>query len=359
MWEWTNCPPSIRFRTIRALSGGVTWNDCSSPRVLVCPCDTGQTPQIRWVMNQASRGSLPCRMISNPRNRVPELQASFTLPFSTSTSMRRCPSMRGIGSITTRFAMGSPSRLYRSVRWPYLLFLLVALPLRRLQHGVPHDGRAGDGRQPDADLVRRHVAVRELDVGELRVERGEVVRPAVLGAPDARGADLDAPGLLGVPARFRALRPRLGALAPHLVEAVPEGLLLRSELLHEAAAVEVGAARAVVVDLPAVEHLRATMGVELGHLPHGQHVDHRADEPLRVHRAARQVDDLPLHVEELVDALDPARVARRRRHAAVHRAGADGDDRLRVAAHLLRDVRHLPAADHPVARHGGDSPLDH
>ena len=78
--------------------------------VLVCPWETGQTPQMRWVMNQASRGSLPCRMISKPRNRVPELQASLTLPFSSSTSMRRCPSMRGIGSITTRFAMGSPSR---------------------------------------------------------------------------------------------------------------------------------------------------------------------------------------------------------------------------------------------------------
>src|SRR5512139_1649386 len=303
MWEWTNCPPSIRFRTIRALSGGVTLNACSSPMVLVCPWETGQTPQIRWVMNQASRGSRPCRMISKPRNRVPELQASFTFPFSTSTSMRRCPSMRGIGSITTRFAMGSPSRLRRPARWPYLFILPAALPLRRLQHGVPNDGRARDGRQPDADLIRRHVAVREGDVGELRVERREVVRPPVLGAPDARGADLYAPGLLGVQARFRALRPRLEALAPHLVETVPEGLLLRAEPLHEAAAVEVGAPRAVVVDLPAVEHLRAALVVELRHRPHREDVDHRADEPLRVHGVAREVDDLPLHVEELVDAL--------------------------------------------------------
>src|SRR3972149_1809959 len=305
MWEWTNCPPSIRFRTIRALSGGVTLNAFSSPRVLVCPWETGQTPQIRWVMNQASRGSRPCRMISKPRNRVPELQASFTLPFSTSTSMRRCPSMRGIGSITTRFAMGSPSRTFLfTVRWLFLL-RLVAFPFHRLQHGVPGDGGAGGDRQADADLVRRQVPVRQGDVGELRVERGEVVRPVVLGAPQARRADLDAPRLLRVPARLRALRPRLGALAPQLVQAVPLRLLLRAELLHAAAAVEVGAARAVVVDLPSVEHLRASLAVEVGGLPHRGDVDHRADEPLRVHRAAREVDDLPLHVQRLIDPQDP------------------------------------------------------
>src|SRR3990172_3936790 len=121
MWEWTNCPPSIRFRTIRALSGGVTLNAFSSP-------------------------------------------------------MRRCPSMRGIGSITTRFAMGSPSRTFLfTVRWLFLL-RLVAFPFHRLQHGVPGDGGAGGDRQADADLVRRQVPVRQGDGGELRVERGEVVR---------------------------------------------------------------------------------------------------------------------------------------------------------------------------------------
>src|SRR5512134_693904 len=354
MWEWTNWLPSIRFRTIRALSGGFTWKESSSDRVLVCPWETGQTPQILCVTNHASRGSLPFRMISNPRKSVPELQASLTFPFSTSTSIRRCPSMRGIGSMTTRLAMGSPSRvMWVGLRVPFLLLLRP----HRLAHRVSGDGRArGDG-DPDPDLVGGEIPVRQGHVGQLPVIGGKLVEPLDLRAPDAQAADLDAPRLLRIPARLGALRPRLRPLAPDRVEAVAQRLLLRPEHLHEMPGVEVRAARAVVVDLPAEEHLRPAVPVEVGSLAGGQEIDDRADHPLGIDGTAREVDDLPLHVERLVDPQDPARIGRRRGHPAVHGAGPDGDDGLCVTADLPGDVEHLATADHPVAGDRRDAAL--
>ena len=67
-----------------------------------------QTPQILCVKIHASRGSLPFRMTSIPRHIVPDDQASFTTPPSTSTSMRRCPSIRVTGSIVIRWLIGNP-----------------------------------------------------------------------------------------------------------------------------------------------------------------------------------------------------------------------------------------------------------
>ena len=68
---------------------------------------TVQTPQIRWVKAQASRGSRPCMMISIPRNWVEVAQALAIRPFSAWASIRRCPSIRVMGSTTTRvLAMG-------------------------------------------------------------------------------------------------------------------------------------------------------------------------------------------------------------------------------------------------------------
>ncbi len=61
------------------------------------------TPQKRCVMAHASRGSRPSSTTSSPRHIWPEAQAFLTLPPSTSQSMRRCPSMRVIGSIVMRF----------------------------------------------------------------------------------------------------------------------------------------------------------------------------------------------------------------------------------------------------------------
>src|SRR3990167_6569699 len=80
----------------------------STARTEAMACTVVQTPQKRWVMAQASRGSRPSRICSTPRHMVPEAQASVTLPPSTSQSIRRWPSMRVIGSMTMRLPMGSP-----------------------------------------------------------------------------------------------------------------------------------------------------------------------------------------------------------------------------------------------------------
>src|SRR5512139_2440071 len=61
---------------------------------------------MRWAKAQASRGSRPRRMISMPRTMVPAEYALVILPLaSVSASMRRWPSMRVMGSTTTRCAV--------------------------------------------------------------------------------------------------------------------------------------------------------------------------------------------------------------------------------------------------------------
>ena len=62
-----------------------------------------QTPHDRCTKCWASLGSLPWRINSIPRNICPELQAFLTLPPSTSTSIRRWPSILVIGSIVILF----------------------------------------------------------------------------------------------------------------------------------------------------------------------------------------------------------------------------------------------------------------
>ena len=85
-----------------ALSGTSSPSAFSTLRTEVMACTVVQTPQMRWVKAQASRGSRPCRMVSMPRHMVPLDQAFWTVPPSTSTSMRRCPSIRVMGSIVMR-----------------------------------------------------------------------------------------------------------------------------------------------------------------------------------------------------------------------------------------------------------------
>src|SRR5512143_1781250 len=78
----------------------------STERTEAMPCTRVQTPQMRWAKAQASRGSRPRRMISMPRTMVPAEYAWVILPLaSVSASMRRCPSMRVMGSTTTRCAV--------------------------------------------------------------------------------------------------------------------------------------------------------------------------------------------------------------------------------------------------------------
>ncbi len=91
--------PRMRFLMIRPLSGGVAPKAASRARAEAVAWAIGQTPQTRWVIKTASRGSLPVRMISIPRKRVPMLRAPITRPSSTSTSTLRWPSILVTGSI--------------------------------------------------------------------------------------------------------------------------------------------------------------------------------------------------------------------------------------------------------------------
>src|SRR6476469_5733555 len=85
-----------------ALSGTSSCSAFSTARTEAMACTAVHTPQKRCVNSQASRGSRPCRIRSMPRNICPDDHALRTTPPSTSASMRRCPSMRVIGSMVIR-----------------------------------------------------------------------------------------------------------------------------------------------------------------------------------------------------------------------------------------------------------------
>src|ERR1043165_2763919 len=111
----------MRLRMYWALTGTAICRAFSTARTDAIACTVVHTPQNRWVIAQASRGSRPSRICSTPRHMVPEAQASVTLPLSTTQSMRRWPSMRVMGSMTMRLAMiallrarsFAPARQYR------------------------------------------------------------------------------------------------------------------------------------------------------------------------------------------------------------------------------------------------------
>ena len=78
-------------------------SESSTARTEVKACVPVQTPQIRSVKAQASRGSRFFKMTSMPRHIVPvETALRITLFESTFTSTRICPSMRVTGSTTMR-----------------------------------------------------------------------------------------------------------------------------------------------------------------------------------------------------------------------------------------------------------------
>src|SRR6266536_1265518 len=108
MWSCSAWASTMRFRMYCALSGTSRPSAFSTERTDAMACTVVQTPQMRWVKIQASRGSRPCRMVSMPRHMVPLDHAFLTLPPSTSRSMRRCPSMRVTGSMVTRWLMEAP-----------------------------------------------------------------------------------------------------------------------------------------------------------------------------------------------------------------------------------------------------------
>src|SRR5678809_13713 len=108
MWSCMACAATIRFRMYWAFMGISRPSAFSTARTDAIACTVVQTPQNRCVNSQASRGSRPSRIVSMPRNICPEDQAFWALPPSTSTSMRRCPSMRVTGSTVMRLAMVLP-----------------------------------------------------------------------------------------------------------------------------------------------------------------------------------------------------------------------------------------------------------
>ena len=102
MWSCTPCAAMIMLRMYWAFSGTSRASAFSIARTETMACTVVQTPQMRCAKIQASRGSRPCRITSMPRHICPDDQELATLPFSTSQSMRRWPSMRVIGSMVMR-----------------------------------------------------------------------------------------------------------------------------------------------------------------------------------------------------------------------------------------------------------------
>jgi hypothetical protein len=91
------------LRMVLAFSGIWMPSASSTARTEVRAWVPVQTPQMRWVKAQASRGSRPLRMTSSPRHMVPvETALRMTLFSSTFASMRRWPSIRVTGSTTMR-----------------------------------------------------------------------------------------------------------------------------------------------------------------------------------------------------------------------------------------------------------------
>src|SRR5579871_405070 len=133
----------IRLRMYCAFSGTSSFRASSTDRTLAMACTVVQTPQKRWVKSHASRGSRPRRIFSMPRHMVHDAQALLTALFSTSTSMRRCPSIRVIGSIVIRFAISACSLVVAGC----LGFVLT-------EESVFEVARPADIRTTEAEVIR-------------------------------------------------------------------------------------------------------------------------------------------------------------------------------------------------------------
>src|ERR1043165_3421735 len=233
-----NCMPWIRFRMMFALGGMVMPSASSTARQLATAWTTVQTPQIRWVNAHASRGPRPSMTISMPRNWGEWPHALVIRPPSAWASIRRCPSMRVMGSTTTLVAaMG----------------LLLPAGGRRRRAGVPgQDGQlpplprlvdaGGDGvrgdarrrteRERSAEDVHGALHAEAAHVGEPVVERRHRVPEVPLGAADAGVPRPDRPAGPPVPHEDRAGREGGRSLAPDVIEAPALARVLVVEDLH-------------------------------------------------------------------------------------------------------------------------------
>src|SRR5271165_1086004 len=165
MWSCRPWLIRMRFRMNCALGGICSFSASSTARTLAMACTVVHTPQKRWVNSQASRGSRPSTMFSMPRHMVQLAHALETLLPSTSTSMRRCPSIRVTGSMLIRVAIST--HLYVGVEVPVIAFHAVPLLQRRRQnrqplHGDQEQANAGaDETQRDNNFNDRRRVIRD------------------------------------------------------------------------------------------------------------------------------------------------------------------------------------------------------
>src|SRR6185369_235281 len=132
-----------------ALSGIAIPSASSTQRTEASACTPVHTPQMRSTKAHASRGSRPLRITSRPRHIVPVDTALVMVPLaSTLASMRRCPSMRVMGSTTIR--LPPLSSLNPWVSMTPMLFLLAAGGFTLLG-GAPDRGHRGMRRDRGAD----------------------------------------------------------------------------------------------------------------------------------------------------------------------------------------------------------------
>src|SRR4051812_8003682 len=173
----------MMLRMVLAFSGILIFSASSTARTDVSAWVPVQTPQIRSVNAQASRGSRPRRITSIPRHIVPvETALRMTLLESTFTSSRRWPSMRVTGSTTTR--------------WP-ALSRLKPFGVWMSMSGVPLGGKPLHGGEAGrAARARRHDSgdstADEVGIGldrELRHAGQAVVERALVPEPVFRAAD--------------------------------------------------------------------------------------------------------------------------------------------------------------------------
>ena len=166
---------------------------------------------------------------------------------------------------------------------------------------VHHERCGKDAGNAHGDGGGLHVPVADMQAAMTLQERGVHLDPVLarvvgvgLAAADARGAGLDAPAATVVPHDHAAVGLGLRTAAAERIQAVALLLLFGTEFVDELAVLEVAATLAVVMDGLIEDAGRLALGVEvqIGGLElHEHNVDEHAGEPLRVGRAAGDVDD--------------------------------------------------------------------
>src|SRR5689334_16440652 len=176
-----------------ALAGMRMSSASSTARHDATACTTVQTPQIRCVKAQASRGSRPCMMISMPRNCVDVAQALVIRPFSAWASMRRWPSILVNGSTTILVvAMAISFLLHGLGRYDRELAAFADLMDAGRDGMCRHSGCGPDG-QRCADGVGIALHAEPRDIREPAVERRHRVPEMALGAAKAGMPGTDRP----------------------------------------------------------------------------------------------------------------------------------------------------------------------